>query len=116
MQVESLMHHNATATNTAVAVSAVPSRLHGLSISNPNTVSVWIQFFDLAAGDVSVGTTTRKQSYMIPAGTSAADQAGKDFAFEFAPKFLTAMSYAITTTPTGSAAPSTAIPVNILYS
>ena len=98
--------------NTAQAISTASGFLVWIEVSNPNTIDAFIQLFDLAAGDVTVGTTAPKVSFLVPAAASATIRGAFDR--EFAPplRFGTAMTYACTTTPTGNTDPTTGLTVN----
>lgn len=101
--------------NTAQAVKAVAGQVILIEASNINTVDGYIQFFDLAAANVTVGTTTPKQSYLVPKGDGT-NRGG--LTMLFAPDgmdFQIAITYACTTTATGNTALSTALVVNVVY-
>jgi|GEM_PF-1825824 len=105
---------DADGDNTAQVCKASAGNLYGFSISNTNAVDTWIQFFDLATGDVTVGTTTPKVSYLIPAGDGTDDGAsGGQFTIPIT--FATAITYVCTTTPTGAGDPTTGLVVNLNY-
>ena len=100
-------HFDADADNTAQEMKPTAGNLYGLELTNENGVDAWIQLFDLPVGSVTVGTTTPKQSYIIP-GSGAMD---KDFGA--APiSFDTAITYAVTTSPTGSGDPTIGLTLN----
>lgn len=100
--------------NTAQVVKAGGGTLWVLEVSNPNAEDAYLQLYDLAAGDVTVGTTTPKQSYLVPAGDGTRDGAF-DRVFPIGMLFRTAITYACTTTPTGNGDPTTGLVVNALY-
>jgi hypothetical protein len=103
---------NAVLTNTPIAIKASPGNLYGLaSISNPNGSDVFMQFFDLAAGSVTLGTTAPKMVLRIPAGSLY----DRDFTAEEKISFATAITVAVTTTAIGSTAPATGVSGNIIY-
>lgn len=104
---------NSAVTNTAVAVAAYPVRLFYIHVINPNTTDVFIQIFDSQVGDVTVGTTTPKQSWLIPGGTGASNRGAFESEFSWPLQLLTALTIAVTTGPTNSTAPGTAIIVNM---
>lgn len=106
---------NAALSSTAVLVSARTSpstpNLVLYNISNPNSSTVYVQFFDSAtAGTVTVGTTAPFFWFAIPANSGVTDN-GLPFAIPFANGIVVAA----TTTPTGNTAPSTAIPTVLFY-
>lgn len=96
--------------NTAQACKARGGSLNYIHVINPNATDAYLQLFDAAAANVTVGTTTPKQSYFVP-GNGA-------FEVSFGPDgipFGTAITYACTTTATGSGDPSTGLTVNMVY-
>lgn len=115
MYIESIPYFDADGDNTAQTVKTTGGRIHYLEVSNPNATDAYIQFYDAAAGSVTVGTTTPVQSFLVPAGDGTKD-AGTEKTFNFPWKFNDAITYACTTTATGSTDPTTGLVVNILYS
>ena len=109
MAIGSDTHFNAAGTNTVTAVTTLPAQVYQMEISNPNNAEAFIQFFDLAVGDVTLGTTTPKQSYKVP------PNGGQDKSHNVPVNFDVAVSYAITTTLTGSTAPAANLGVNIIF-
>lgn len=105
-----LPYFNSALLATKVAVKATSGDLYGYHIQNPNTSDAWVQFFDLASGSVTVGSTTPTLSLWVPAGGAL------DAVFAKPVNFATAVVVASTTTATGSTAPSTGLVVNLLYS
>jgi hypothetical protein len=100
-------YFNAALTNTAAAVRAFPTRLYGLHLINPNASNVYVQFFDMAVGSVTVGTTPPAFSLLAPAN------GGIDTPWAFPINFNTALTIAATTTATGSGAPASNIVANL---
>ncbi|MEO5366366.1 MAG: hypothetical protein H7831_08435 [Magnetococcus sp. WYHC-3] len=84
-------------------------------VINPNTTDVYLQIFDLASGSVTVGTTTPKQSYLVPAGDGTNSGAAE---LNFAEPLVCkdAVTIACTTAATTNGAPGSNSIVNILYS
>src|SRR3990167_5534512 len=76
---------------------------------NPNTAQAFLQLFDLVAADVTVGTTTPTQSYLVPAGDGVNSGV---FEMMVPMHFNAAISYAATTTSTGSTAPTSNLTLN----
>ena len=105
---------DADGDNTAQVIKASAGRLYFLEISNPNDADAFIQLFDVAAGSVSVGTTTPKLSLFVPAGDGTKDGA-MDKVFAIPVHFGTAITYACTTTATGNGDPATGLIVNAGY-
>ena len=96
---------------TAQVLKASPGYLKYLHAINANTVDIYVQFFDAAVADVTVGTTTPKWSLLVPAGNGA--QGGIfDEQWQDPVSFGTAISYACTTTATGAGAPTTGLTLN----
>ena len=81
--------------------------LYFIEVSNPNGSNAFLQLFNVAAANVTIGTTVPNQSYLVPAN------GGMDIAFSDPLEFDTALSYAATTTATGSTAPGTGLVLNI---
>ena len=105
---------DADGDNTAQVIKAAAGALYGLEVSNANSTDAWIQIFDVAAGSVTVGTTTPTLSFLVPAGNGT-DDGGMTETFVVPIKFATAITYACSTTPTGSGDPTTGLVVNVLY-
>jgi len=84
---------DADADETAQAIKASSGTLVRLTVDNADTAKIYVQLFDLAIGDVTVGTTVPKYVIPVPAGAMYDDKLVMDFA--------TAISYAVTSTPTG---------------
>ncbi len=98
----------------AVAVHVGPTLLYFLSVTNPDATDNYIQLFDSLLADVSVGTTVPKQSFMLPGGVGGNDGL-LTIAFPVALQFNTGLVVAITTTATGSGAPTGDAVVNLGY-
>ena len=107
---ESIPLFDSDGDNTAQAAKTTPGRVHSLQVYNGSDANAFIQFFDTAVADVTVGTTTPIQSYFVPVGGAYTSE------YPFAWKFKTAITYACTTTATGNTDPSTGLTVNLLYS
>lgn len=105
-------HLNEAADESATTVRSDQTHLMGIEISNLNAQDLFIQLFN--ASSPTVGTSTPVQSYLIPQGNGINAHGALDMVFENGIRFTTAMSYAITTTPSGSTGPDTAITVNLL--
>lgn len=113
--VESRSHFDSDGDNTAQAVKTSGGRIHAIAVANKNNADAFIQFFDTAAASVTVGTTTPVFSILVPKGDGTL-YGQFDTTFTFPVKFNAAITYACTTTPTGSGDPSTGLTVNIFYS
>lgn len=100
----------AALSTTVTAIKASAGSLYMLRCYNPNATAAYVQVFNVASGSVTLGTTTPVQSYGIPA-TSAGGVALSPVGMAFS----TAISYAATTTATGSTANSTALTCSVAY-
>lgn len=105
---------DADGDNTAQSVKGTPGRLYFIEVSNPNAADAYLQLFDLATGSVTVGATTPKLSLLVPAGDGTKDGA-MDKVFTIGLHFGTAITYACTTTATGSGDPTTGLVCNFGY-
>jgi hypothetical protein len=94
---------------TATSVKASAGQVFGWYIYNSNTSVAYVQFFNLATGSVTLGTTTPFFSLGIPAGSGANVLFGTGIAFG------TAITIAITTTRAGSTGPTNTVDYNIFY-
>lgn len=116
MAINVLTHRDTDVDNTAQVIKAAPGFLHYVHVANPNTDAAWLHLYDAAAADVTVGTTTPKQSYMVPGG-SATNPGGFDLPLgNHQMYFGTAITYAATTTVGGGADPTTGLVLNAHYS
>lgn len=96
-------------TNTAQVIKGSAGKFGGYYIYNPNSSATYVLVYDVAAASVTVGTTTPKLVFCIPA------TAGANLELLAGVPFGTAMSIAATTTGGGNTAPSTALEVMIFY-
>lgn len=94
---------------TAVAVKASAGNLYGYHIYNSNTADMFVHFYNIASGSVSVGSSTRTISLCVPGGGVI------DGLFSTPVAFSTAIAIAATTTITGSSAPGTGLLTDIFY-
>ena len=102
------------ADNTAQALKTSAGVLYGIFVYNITTSDAFCQFFDLATGSVTVGTTTPKFTLLIPRGNGTFYGGfARDFASPI--EFGTAITYACTTTPTVSGDPTTGLTFNGFY-
>lgn len=108
---------NGAVTSTAVLASVAPGGgqqryLVGINASNAKstTAETYIQFFDSAtAGAVTPGTTPPLFVLTIPAGGVLDKDLVNKYAFNFG------IVICATTTPSGSTAPSAAVPISLFY-
>jgi hypothetical protein len=94
-------------TNTATTIRSSGGGWESFSCYNPNSSVSYVQVFDIS-GSVTLGTSTPKLSYGIPANAS---WGMTDLAMVFA----NAIKVAATTTATGSTAPTNALVCNFGY-
>lgn len=102
-------HFDSDGDNSAQSVIQRSGQVYHLEVSNPNGSAAWIQLFDLVTGDVTVGTTTPKQSFQIPANGHLHMEFYNPVHFE------NAITYACTTGATNGTDPGTGLAVNIGY-
>jgi len=89
-------------------------RLFGVEVTNPNTVDVYIQFFDAAAtASVTLGTTPPRYPFHVPPGVDTTLRGMHNESFPTPLLFSAGLCYAATTAPSGSSAPDAAVPVTL---
>lgn len=103
------IHKTDALVATAVAVKASAGNVYGYHIFNPNTADIYVHIYNIAQGSVTVGTSSRTISMLVPGGGVL------DAVFPMPLGFSTAITVAATTTLTGSSAPSTGLVTNIYY-
>jgi hypothetical protein len=96
-------------TATAQVIKGSAGKFGGYYIYNPNATATYVILYDIAAASVTVGTSTPKLVFCIPA------TAGANLELLAGIPFGTAMSIAATTTGGGNTAPSTALEAIIFY-
>jgi len=96
-------------SNTKTAVKAGVGTMGGYMFYNPNSSVVYLQVWNVAIGSVTVGTTT--PTYVIPIPATA----GANVEFTNGINHSTEINIAVTTTATGSTAPSTAVDGFMLF-
>ncbi|MCO6456794.1 MAG: hypothetical protein J5I93_15960, partial [Pirellulaceae bacterium] len=104
---------DADGDNTAQTIKGSAGVLYSLEVQNVNAVDCWIQLFD-ESGSITVGTTTPKASFLVPAGDGT-KRGAMDKVFTVPLAFSNSIKYACTTTPTGNGDPSTGLVVNASY-
>lgn len=97
-------------SNSDVAVKTSAGFVYGVDLQNATAADCFIQFYDDATANVSVGTTTPTLSLWIP------PSGGRDTQFDPPLRFSTAITIAATTTAGGSTAPASSPITNIFYS
>ena len=100
---------------TVLNVKPGAGRLFGVYVTNGGTVTNWVQFFDMPASEVVLGTTPPKFSLGVPKGVSATDTGAMDTWWKDGVKFNRAISYAATTTPTGSTTAAVGQTINTFF-
>jgi hypothetical protein len=95
------------ATKTTIKGSA--GNLYGWYLYNPNSSVAYCQIFNATTGSVTLGTTTPDLALAIPATSGANLEVSNGLTF------ATAISFACTTTRTGSTGPSSTIDYNWWY-
>lgn len=98
-------------TNTAQAIKASAGNVYGYHLSNQANPAqdLYVHFYNVAAGSVTVGTTTPSRSFFLPGGAVI------DTPYAYPMAFSTAISVAVSTTATGGTAPTNAIYVHAEY-
>lgn len=102
-------YYNAALLATKQAVKASAGSLAAYHIYNPNASDMFVQMWDLAAANVTVGTTAPTWVLWVPAGGAL------DAALPEPITFATALTIAATTTASGNTAPGTGLMVNLFY-
>lgn len=85
------------------------ARVVAVDAYNPGTAMAFLQLFGKAAADVTLGTTRPDWVIPIPQG------GGRDPVFPQPLVFAAGLTYAVTSTASGSGAPSAACPISIAY-
>lgn len=110
-------YRNTALAATKQAAATAACALFGVTLINPNTVTVYLKLYDAAVGDVTVGTTTPAVVYAVPAGNGTTPGqfllTPEAVAAEY---FSTAITVAavLELADSGTTAPSTAIYARIL--
>ncbi len=89
--------HDALITTNVVTQVIAEGNIAGIVWHNDHSAAMFMQIFDVASGDVTIGGTVPDMTLQAAANTTA------EFDYHGA-KFGTAFSYAITTTATGTTA------------
>jgi hypothetical protein len=100
-------------SSTAVLVVGQPTFVTDVEAYNLDSADRWLHLYDAAAAaDVSVGSTTPKKSWAIPAGDGT-DRGKYSESFPSPIEFHLGLVIAATTTATGSTAPTNDLIVNL---
>jgi hypothetical protein len=102
-------HHDLSATNAAENATAGGAWLVGGDVYNPGASVAYLQVFDAAAADVTLGTTVPVYTLAIPATGAALIDPPRPVLCS------TRMSYAVTATRTGAGAPASACNLSLVY-
>lgn len=102
-------HHDLTVTNAAENASAAGSWLVGGDIYNPGASVAYLQVFDSAAADVTLGSSTPVWTVAIPATSAREIDPPRPI------QCLTRISYAVTATRTGAGAPASACTMTLVF-
>jgi hypothetical protein len=85
----------APATPAATAIKTTPGAIVWMHVTNDTTGPVYLKFYNLAVGNVTLGTTSCLFQCEIP-GSSASTGAGFTVALPVPIPFTTAITYAVT--------------------
>jgi hypothetical protein len=96
-------------TNGAQVIKASAGKFGGYYIYNPNTAATYVFIYNIAAASVTVGTSTAKLVFCIPASSGANLEILAGIPFD------TAMAIAAATTGGGNGAPTTALEAMVWY-
>lgn len=96
-------------TATAQVIKGSAGKFGGYYIYNPNTAATYVCVYNIAAASVTVGTSTARLVFCIPAQSAANLELIAGIPFD------TALSIAATTTGGGNTAPATALEAMIWY-
>lgn len=103
--------YDASVTATVELLRTGSIVVESIEVLNPNTTQVYLQLFDAAAAsDVTLGATTPTVTRMIPEGSGGGYNTAR--LIEIPTRFTLGCVYAITTTASGSTAPSSACSCN----
>jgi hypothetical protein len=99
----------ASLSTTLTVAQAAPATMVYWNISNPNSGTIYVQFFDAATtSGITLGTTAPKFWIAVPPTNGVTDGTSvPGIAFQ------SGVVIAATTTPTGNTAPGTAIPITL---
>lgn len=106
---------DATADETVVNIKATEGDIYFLEATNANATDIYVQFFDAAAANVTLGTTVPDFVLFVPAGDGTNDGAIIQNFYNSPVHFENAITYAVTTTATGSTGPTSDGILQVLY-
>ena len=97
-------------SNAVQAIKSSAGQFYGYFLDNTaNTLTSYYQFFNVASGSVTLGTTASLFVIPVPGGSAANLSMNPGWAFS------TAMSFAVTTTYNGSTFPANAVDATVTY-
>lgn len=99
--------YNATNNGTVAQIESGSLKTHLLTCDHDDSGKRFFQIFDKAAADVTLGTTAPSLSLPMPASGGCV--------IDIPLRFAQGLSYAVTTTSTGSTGPSSPANVNAIY-
>lgn len=102
-------YFSATTGATKTAVKTAPGVLYSFCFYNSNAAASYVQVFDATAANVTLGTTPPSFSF----GMTAASAYCLDLSSGV--QFNKAITYAVTTTRSGSTGPASTVDVNFAY-
>jgi hypothetical protein len=98
------------ALTTSINVKASAGQLYGYTISNPNAVVAYVEYYNTATTPGTIGATTALiLEIMIPAGSSA------NVSFDEGIAFALGIAVAVATTATGAVAPTTGLTITTIF-
>jgi hypothetical protein len=101
-------------TNTVVGATIAPCNLTGWNIINANTSDVYVKFFDVSSGTVTLGTTQPVKTLLVPSSSTIYLEHNKEISQYY---FSTALSLVCVTglAVSNTTAPTTAIYIETYY-
>jgi hypothetical protein len=91
-----------TLNQTPKAVKTLNGNVHGYNFINPNAVDVYVKLYDLALGDVTVGTSTPKKTLMVPKTGSVLLEPKQDTYYHFDTAITIAATTGLADSDTGA--------------
>lgn len=108
----SITTYDASVTATTELLAKGCVLINSVEVENPNTSVVYLQLFDAAlTTDVTLGSTAPTTTRLIPAGDGT-NNGVRILDFTDPLRFEVGVVYAITTTRSGSTAPSSVCQIN----
>lgn len=108
-------YNKANARNVKVEVKASQAFLAAWHISNPDVDTAYVQIYDLAAADVTVGTTPAAYTIPVPGVDGNGDPGIAKDSLHWPVSLASGFTYAVTTTPTGSTDTGSDTNVSFMY-